>query len=133
MSGGKAAFDCWEQGVVAAVLLGEYQPERLPRGVRAIRAPGLADREDLTEIEVAAARELATRMADEVVAYLQRGENCLVQCDSGLNRSGLVCGLVLVRLGVAADEAIATIRTRRAACALQNRLFCELIREAACD
>jgi protein-tyrosine phosphatase len=50
-------------------------------------------------------------------------------CSHGMNRSGLVTGLLLRRLGFGADEAIARIRAARRG-ALSNDSFVDLIRRA---
>jgi hypothetical protein len=50
-----------------------------------------------------------------------------VMCQQGMNRSGLLAGLILRALGVSADEAIAAIATRPGA--LTNQTFVRLIRE----
>jgi protein-tyrosine phosphatase len=47
----------------------------------------------------------------------------LIRCQAGLNRSGLVTALVLIRFGLAAKEAIEQIRIRRAGHALCNESF----------
>ncbi|MGE5595722.1 MAG: hypothetical protein ACM3S1_06750 [Hyphomicrobiales bacterium] len=50
-----------------------------------------------------------------------------VMCQQGLNRSGLVTGLVLRALGLTADEALAAIATRPGA--LNNLTYARLVRE----
>lgn len=127
MSGSKAAFDAHEHGVKTALLLGLYQPEKLPGGVVAARRPGLVDRENLSPDEIESTRVLATRASAEVALELLAGMSVLVQCDSGLNRSGLVCALAMIRLGVAPADAVAAIRARRSPSALSNRVFLEIV------
>ena len=51
------------------------------------------------------------------------GKQVLVRCQAGLNRSGLVMALVLIREGYAPDDAIDLIRERRGSSALCNRSF----------
>ena len=51
------------------------------------------------------------------------GKQVLVRCQAGLNRSGLVMALVLIREGYTADDAIALIRKRRGSSALCNHRF----------
>lgn len=57
------------------------------------------------------------------------GDRVLVRCQAGLNRSGLVTALVLMREGFSPVEAIALIRLRRSPWALCNddfvRWLCE--------
>jgi len=51
------------------------------------------------------------------------GNRVLVRCQAGLNRSGLVMALVLIREGYTPDEAINLIRSKRAQMALCNETF----------
>ena len=50
-----------------------------------------------------------------------------VMCQQGMNRSGLLAGLILRALGVSADDALAAIATRPGA--LTNQTFVRLIRD----
>ena len=58
-------------------------------------------------------------------AYIQwkKEQRVLVRCEAGLNRSGLVNGLILIRDGMRADKAIALIRKKRSPYALSNAEF----------
>lgn len=47
----------------------------------------------------------------------------LVHCQAGLNRSGLVTGLALVKAGMKAEEAIALLRKSRCPAVLCNKAF----------
>ncbi len=51
------------------------------------------------------------------------GDQVLVRCQAGLNRSGLVTALILIRAGLAANKAIALIRKQRGEDALFNEDF----------
>ena len=51
------------------------------------------------------------------------GNRVLVRCQAGLNRSGLVMALVLIRDGYTAADAIQLIRTQRGNAALCNSTF----------
>ena len=51
------------------------------------------------------------------------GDRVLVRCQAGLNRSGLVTALLLIRDGLTASEAIALIRNQRGEDALFNEDF----------
>jgi len=51
------------------------------------------------------------------------GRRVLVRCRAGMNRSGLVVAEVLIRSGLSAGDAIATIRRHRAPGALNNESF----------
>ena len=56
------------------------------------------------------------------------GRRVLVRCAGGMNRSGLVTALVLLRAGYSAAEAIALVRERRSPLALSNWEFVEYLR-----
>ena len=51
------------------------------------------------------------------------GDRVLIRCQAGLNRSGLVTALILIRDGLTASEAIALIRNQRGEDALFNEDF----------
>ena len=57
------------------------------------------------------------------------GDRVLIRCQAGLNRSGLVTALILIRAGLAAAKAIALIRKQRGEDALFNEEFCEWLLE----
>lgn len=66
--------------------------------------------------------------ARRIAQYLQTGgpQEVYVFCQYGMNRSGLVTGLVLRELGIEADAAVDCIRTARPG-ALSNLTFLRLI------
>lgn len=66
--------------------------------------------------------DLLERMAAWVNARRALGPT-LVHCQAGLNRSGLVTGLALVRSGMTPDAAIALLRDRRSPAVLCNEVF----------
>lgn len=53
----------------------------------------------------------------------KKGDRVLVRCQAGLNRSGLVTALILMKLGLSPEEAIKTIRKNRADIALFNEHY----------
>ena len=53
----------------------------------------------------------------------KQGDRVLVRCQAGLNRSGLVLALILIKDGLKPAEAIARIRENRGEDALFNRAF----------
>jgi hypothetical protein len=53
----------------------------------------------------------------------KKGDRVLVRCQAGLNRSGLVTALILIKSGMSAKEAILTIRKNRADIALFNEHY----------
>lgn len=61
-------------------------------------------------------------VVDSAVAAAERGKT-LVHCEAGLNRSGLVVALVLMRRGRSAREAIELLRERRSSEVLCNLVF----------
>ncbi|MCL6645447.1 MAG: hypothetical protein K6U88_10815 [Dehalococcoidia bacterium] len=69
------------------------------------------------------------RLAEAVINPGAAPPAVYIMCSHGMNRSGLVTGLLLRRLGFGADEAIARIRAARRG-ALSNDSFVDLIRRA---
>ena len=53
----------------------------------------------------------------------------LVRCQAGINRSGLVMGIVLMLEGYTADQAITLMRTKRSSAVLLNKSFEKYLRE----
>jgi protein-tyrosine phosphatase len=66
---------------------------------------------------------MAVQIGEFVANAMVRGLRCVVTCNMGLNRSGLVCGIALIARGMSAERAIARIRSRRHANALFNQYF----------
>lgn len=58
----------------------------------------------------------------------KRGKKVGIRCQAGLNRSGLIVALVLMKAGYTADQAIALIREKRSKHALFNKKFVEYLR-----
>ena len=56
-------------------------------------------------------------------AEWKRGQRVLIRCQAGMNRSGLIMALVLIREGYTAQEAIDLIRDKRSKHALFNGRF----------
>jgi hypothetical protein len=52
-------------------------------------------------------------VADLAASLLRQGHRVLSHCGMGLNRSALVAGLALVRLGMPPEDALTLIRARR--------------------
>jgi len=63
----------------------------------------------------------------------KRGKKTLVRCQAGLNRSGLVTALVLIREGHSPHEAIELIRSKRHSMALFNRRFVDFLNQIDLD
>jgi hypothetical protein len=62
-------------------------------------------------------------MVREVHADWKSGKKVLVRCQAGINRSGLVTALVLIREGYSPEDAIRLIRDNRCEAALSNSRF----------
>ena len=63
------------------------------------------------------------KAADEATERLLAGDNVLVHCQAGLNRSGVVSALTLMNFGFDAVNAIATLRMTRSPLVLCNQEF----------
>ena len=61
-------------------------------------------------------------IADMAAALIRSGHRVLSHCGMGFNRSALVAGLVLLRLGMTGPEAVERLRGRRPG-ALFNAIF----------
>ena len=59
----------------------------------------------------------------------QSGDRVLVRCQAGLNRSGLVTALILIRSGITAEDAIKMIREKRDDYALYNEEYVAFLME----
>ena len=59
------------------------------------------------------------------------GDRVLVRCQAGLNRSGLVTALILIKDGYTPEDAINAIRTHRGPDALFNMNFANWIQDEA--
>jgi hypothetical protein len=66
-------------------------------------------------------------VADWAFGEWKSGRKVLIRCQAGLNRSGLIMALVLIRDGKSTTEAIEIIREKRAAIALNNVNFLEYL------
>jgi hypothetical protein len=68
------------------------------------------------------------RIADWAFIEWKAGCKTLIRCQAGLNRSGLVTALVLLRDGKKLDEVLTLIRAKRGEYALSNNEFMEYLR-----
>ena len=66
--------------------------------------------------------ELLNGLADLVITMMKRGP-VLVHCTAGMNRSALLVGLVLIKIGMAPADAIELMRTKRSKSVLHNIFF----------
>lgn len=94
----------------------------------------LPARDDMPGVRIVDARiddsELSLReawtaegAAGRVVRDLTEGRSVLVTCFAGRNRSGLVVGLALRRMGVRGADAVGLVRQARGPSALSNESF----------
>jgi protein-tyrosine phosphatase len=68
------------------------------------------------------------KIAEYAYVDWKAGKKCLVRCQAGINRSGLVVALMLMRDGLSAEDAIALIRKKRSEYALENVHFVEYLK-----
>ena len=71
------------------------------------------------------------QLVDVAHADWKDGKKVLIRCQAGLNRSGLVTALVLMREGYSAQRAIDLIREKRSGWALFNKNFVKWLLETA--
>lgn len=69
------------------------------------------------------------KIAEWLHGEWKNGRKVLARCQAGLNRSGLVIALVLLKEGFTANEAIELIRNKRSPHALFNQDFVSQIRK----
>jgi len=67
------------------------------------------------------------QIVDIAHADWRSGKRVGVRCQLGINRSGLIMALILIKEGYTADEAISLIRKKRSPYALFNKLFVEYL------
>jgi hypothetical protein len=68
-------------------------------------------------------RERIERIAARVAESWRDGGRVLVRCQAGVNRSGLVVAMAMVKLGWSAEDAVARARVLRSGRVLSNRHF----------
>jgi len=71
--------------------------------------------------------EEVERIADWAYLEWKSGSRVLIRCQAGLNRSGLVTGLVLLRDKLPIDEIVKLIRSKRGPYALSNNHFMDYL------
>jgi len=109
----------------------EYQPDDYSGRYELIKT-GYDDNSQAGEEELNAVARIADRAADIFSSRLRSGKSCLSSCAAGLNRSGIVSALTLMKLaGLDPARAIDTVRKSRAPqqgmAALSNPRFVEII------
>lgn len=73
------------------------------------------------------------RAAKFAHASWKSGKKVLVRCQAGINRSGLVMGIVLMLEGYTAEQAIELMRTKRSSSVLLNGSFEQYLKELKLD
>ena len=68
------------------------------------------------------------KASDKVLEFMEKGKT-LVHCQAGLNRSGLVAAVVLMKRGRTAQEAIDLLRKSRSPMVLCNDTFVKQLHE----
>ena len=81
----------------------------------------------ISDPDQALLRKALKPVVEAIVKALERGKKVQVHCNMGLNRSGLVVGLTLRRLGVPGEAAVALIRKARGHFALTNASFYQMV------
>jgi protein-tyrosine phosphatase len=71
----------------------------------------------------------ALELADWIYEKWQQGAKCLIRCQMGYNRSGLVMAAVLMKTGLSAEAAIKLIREKRSPYAMSNSDFVSRLEE----
>ena len=110
---GRRPFD------LIVTLYADAQPA--PWGVEEIRY-GFPDAE-LDQRDLDRVREIAAYAAER----WKEGDRVLIRCQAGVNRSGLVAGLILVTNGWEPHQAVRHLRTRRSPKVLSNGYFDEVV------
>ena len=100
----------------------EYQPDPRDYGNMILRVP----LDDTYGISFAEA-DIAIRAGRLIADTIKAGKRVLVTCMMGLNRSGLLTALALMRLGASSTQAIAKVRAARGPGALSNPAFEKLL------
>lgn len=118
--------DLWMGGCIHGVtlpadfrwVLSLYDGEEYRRhpNTRCLTVPRFYDSADMRD------DDLLYRLADRVLEMLSIGKT-LVHCQAGLNRSGLITALALVKLGRTPSEAVELLRERRHPAVLCNQTF----------
>lgn len=105
----------------------EYQPDDL-LGRYELLKPGFDDNYEANDVEMSSIAGIADDASDTISNRVREGKNCLSSCAAGLNRSGLVTALALMKLAnMGPAEVIGRIRRLRHYKALSNPKFVETI------
>jgi protein-tyrosine phosphatase len=123
--GGSRSWDVVERTSFDSVYTLYHEAAGVGLGVKEIRY-GIYDH-DMTDFDPADLDVLV----DNAHADWKAGKRVLIRCQAGLNRSGLVMALVLIKDGHTPAEAIALIREQRGEAALCNPIFEQWLLESS--
>jgi len=102
-----------DQISVIGLFAQEYQPDD-PHGNFELIKIGYDDNPNAENVELSQVANLADGASDTFSDRLRNGKSCLSSCAAGLNRSGLVTALTLMKVaGMGPDEAVQHIRRLR--------------------
>jgi len=111
----------------------EYQPKTLrenpdsSKEVTRLYVP-LKDKASFSQSELVDTIRRASQASGHVIDSLSRGQDVLVTCAAGINRSGLISGMALIdMLGCSGEDAIRIVRKGRSKYALYNPLFQKIL------
>jgi hypothetical protein len=77
----------------------------------------------LDDVPFIADAEMIHTVGERIASLVREGKHVAVNCQSGVNRSGLLVGRALVELGYTPEEAIEAVRRARGPMALSNKHF----------
>lgn len=122
--------DLWQGGCINGLRLPEdfdYVLSLYPWG-KYILGPN-TERTEITMYDsLDQAADQAQELAASVVDWLRVGAKVLIHCQAGLNRSGLITAVTLVKLGYSPSDAIDMLRKMRCSEVLCNRSFEDYVR-----
>lgn len=114
-------------GISVVALMADHQPA-LPGGIVAIRGP-LRDNPSPALDEYTHMASVADAVSDRLMGRLLEGESVLSSCAMGLNRSGLVTALTILKVNQRAvpGAAIRLVKKARGPWALSNPAFVRIV------
>jgi hypothetical protein len=106
----------------------EFQPD-FQSGCYEVLKHGFDDNRFMMEPEALEVAKFADSVSDKLSSRLRAGRGVLSSCAMGLNRSGLMTALTLMKTAdVGPDEAIRLVRMARGPDALHNPVFVSIIK-----
>jgi hypothetical protein len=106
----------------------EFQPDIRSKRYEVLKH-GFDDNPWMRESEAQQVKDIADQASNRLARRVRNGRGVLSTCHAGLNRSGLVSALTMMKAeGMEPDEAIRLIRQARGPDALHNQCFINIIR-----